>query len=699
MDMLHQPYGQALASALGHFIWQGAILGLAVHLVIRKGRLSANARYAVGVIGLVTMAAMPIATTVYIAHGASSALSAVRDQAMADGHAAARSVEAVGRLTPGSTSTRDLRAAVVLSWLVGVILLSLRFLGGWVIARRLVDGARGPAAPDIRELARRVAERLALARLVEVFESPTIAVPMMVGWIKPCVILPTAALAGLTPVQVEALLAHELAHVRRHDYLVNLLQSAIETLLFYHPAVWWISRDVREAREHCCDDVAVAVCDRIVYASALADLAALANVTAGPRLALAATDGSLVGRVRRILGGADDSRGGKPASGWVPAVLLALAVAGLAPIALSSAPVVETPRLIAASSVAQRSDPARPQSSTSTPAASGIQTESRAEKASPLVNGGGEQEPDRDERDQIDKLRAMLAGIERDFARIGSQEQGRTLEALRDELQAAIQRLKGAQALREQSGEELAKNELAKNEQMSELRAKLAAAENELKGLSEGSLKRDAKQLLRDDAIHQADELKARRAEIDQVKAELALRDQLTFGDWNDETKATLAKVYADTIAEYKATLDAEQAQAGGVEAKIASIKQRDAERLAARASAMAADERATAMDPKRVLSFIGPALKAGPGEISVVGDVKHPGPIKWEDGLTAAMAMMHAGGPPTDDVDIRIGRLSEMNLTWGADGPDSHLRIDVIEPSTTLHAGDVIVVTAAKRK
>jgi beta-lactamase regulating signal transducer with metallopeptidase domain len=687
MDMLHQPYGQALASALGHFIWQGAILGLAAHLVIRKGRLGANARYAVGVICLATMAAMPIATTVYVAHAASGALSAVRDVTIEDGQATARSVTAVGRLTPGSTSTRDLRAAVVGSWLVGVTLLSLRFLGGWVMTRRLVDGARGPAAPDIQGLTRRVAERLALTRLVEVFESPTIAVPMMVGWIKPCVILPTAALAGLTPVQVEALLAHELAHVCRHDYLVNLLQSAIETLLFYHPAVWWISHDVREAREHCCDDVAVAVCDRVVYASALADLAALASVTAGPRLALAATDGSLVGRVRRILGGADDDRGGKP--GWVPAVLLAFAVAGLAPIALSSAPVLETPRLRAPSHDAQRSEPAKPQTTTSVPAASGTLAEPRAEKATPVVNSG-EQEPDRDQRDQIEKLRAMLAGIEREFAQIGSLEQGLTLEAMRNELEAVIDKLRQEQAMLDRSGEAW-----TKNDQLSEVRAKLATAAAALKGGSEGSLKKDAKQL-RDDALGQGDELKAKRAEADQLKAELALSDQQTLGEWNDETKAALAKAYADTINEYKVRLDAEQAQAdGGVEAKIASIKQREAERLAARA----ADERATAMDPKRVLSFIGPALKAGPGEISVVGDVRHPGPIKWENGLTAAAAMMHAGGPVADDVDIRIGRLSEMNLTWGADGPDSHLRIDVIEPSTTLHAGDVIVVTATKRK
>jgi beta-lactamase regulating signal transducer with metallopeptidase domain len=687
MDMLHQPYGQALASALGHFIWQGAVLGLAAHLVIRAGRLGANARYAVGVICLVAMAAMPIVTTIYVAHGASSMRSAARGLPIEDRRATSVSVAAVDELTPGSTLARDLPSAVVLSWLVGVTLLSLRLLGGWVMTRRLVDGARTPAAPGIRGLARRVAKRLALARLVDVFESPTIAVPMMVGWIKPCVILPTAALAGLTPVQVEALLAHELAHVRRHDYLVNLLQSAIETLLFYHPAVWWISRDVRETREHCCDDVAVAVCDRIVYASALADLAVLAQTTAGQRFALAATDGSLVARVRRILGGADDGREGKP--GWWPAVLVALIIAGLAPIVLQSAPVAATPVAKATSSEAPRGESAKLHANTSAPALSGNQAEPRAEQAKPPADDGRQQQLD---RDQIEKLRAMVARIESDLVQIGDPEQGQKLEALRDQLRAAADRLKEEQALRERSGDASVKDD----EQLREVRAKLAAAASQLRGGSEGSLTQDAERLRRENALDQADELKAALAQLEGIKAQLAMRDEQALSDQNDETKAKLAQMEAETIAAEKARLDAEQAQtADDVQAKIAAIRQRELERLAARA----ADERGTAFDSKRVLSFIGPALKAGSGEISVVGDVKRPGPIKWEAGLTAAVALMHAGGPSADDVDIQIGRLSEMNLTWSADGPDSRLRIDVLEPSATLHAGDVIVVTGTKRK
>ena len=129
---------------------------------------------------------------------------------------------------------------------------------------------------------------------------------------KPVIVLPAAVLSGLSPRQLEAILAHELAHVRRHDYLVNLAQTVIETLLFYHPAVWWVSRQVRVAREHCCDDLAVTVCrSRQEYVHALLDLEELGG-TSRHCSRSGATDGSLLARGRRLLapahGGASSAR-------------------------------------------------------------------------------------------------------------------------------------------------------------------------------------------------------------------------------------------------------------------------------------------------------------------------------------------------------------------------------------------------------
>jgi hypothetical protein len=134
------------------------------------------------------------------------------------------------------------------------------------------------------------------------------------------IILPVAAVAQLPPAQVEAILAHELAHVRRHDYLVNLLQRLAEAVLFYHPAIWWISARVREEREHCCDDLAIEICgDRDSYALALAELET--QRTTSPVLGLAATDGPLLNRIRRILQVSGSER--IPAPNWTLTLALA----------------------------------------------------------------------------------------------------------------------------------------------------------------------------------------------------------------------------------------------------------------------------------------------------------------------------------------------------------------------------------------
>src|SRR4029453_8886762 len=115
------------------------------------------------------------------------------------------------------------------------------------------------------------------------------------------ILLPLACALQLSPAQLEAILAHELAHVRRHDYLLNLIQTAIETLLFFHPAVWWMSRRIRTEREHAADDLALRATgnNRARYADALAALEEL-RTAPPPSPALAARGGPLLARVRRV---------------------------------------------------------------------------------------------------------------------------------------------------------------------------------------------------------------------------------------------------------------------------------------------------------------------------------------------------------------------------------------------------------------
>jgi hypothetical protein len=146
-----------------------------------------------------------------------------------------------------------------------------------------------------------------------------VAVPTAIGWLRPVILLPVGALTGLTVQQLEAIIAHELAHIRRHDYLINLLQTVIETLLFYHPAVWWVSRRIREEREHCCDDLAVSVCgDALSYARALFTMEQLRAAT--PPLAMAANGGALMNRIERLVGVKTQRQ--NHFTGWLAALLI-----------------------------------------------------------------------------------------------------------------------------------------------------------------------------------------------------------------------------------------------------------------------------------------------------------------------------------------------------------------------------------------
>ena len=340
LDLMRHPSIAALAWTLIHFLWQGALLGGAAFLTLRVVRPQrASARYAIGV---ATLAAMLITCTMTFAIEmrvrptaaiASSTPPAIFGPAIAESSAASqlmsdRSISMAGAVTaskaaqPVELLDSRMLPLVVIAWLIGVLAMSVRLVGGWLLTRQMVRRAAVAVSPAIEAAARAIATRLHVRRTVAILESQLVAVPTLIGWLKPVVLLPTAALAGLSPDQLRAILAHELAHVRRHDYLVNLLQSMVETLLFYHPATWWVSAQIRAEREHCCDDLAVEVCgDRLVYASALAELTTLAGHRG---LALAATDGSLLNRVRRILGGQRSMH--EPAPAWPLLALVVLVV-------------------------------------------------------------------------------------------------------------------------------------------------------------------------------------------------------------------------------------------------------------------------------------------------------------------------------------------------------------------------------------
>jgi beta-lactamase regulating signal transducer with metallopeptidase domain len=294
----------ALGWALLQFVWQGALAALALaaaHSLVP--RRSARLRYTLAAAALASMAVLPVLTFVGNLDLAQASETVTRvDLATTAGPVETAPALADAGLARGVRShLAGALPVLVGAWGLGVALLSVRVIGGWTVAQRLARSGRPASIIGLDQALARLCQVMRVSRPVRLLESLRVEVPTVVGWMRPVILFPAATLVGLTPAQLEVVLAHELAHVRRLDYLVNLIQTAVETLLFYHPAVWWVSNRVRVEREHCCDDAAVAACgDALAYARALADLEGLRLSAAG--LAMAADGGSLLQRVGRLVG-------------------------------------------------------------------------------------------------------------------------------------------------------------------------------------------------------------------------------------------------------------------------------------------------------------------------------------------------------------------------------------------------------------
>ncbi len=216
-------------------------------------------------------------------------------------------------------------SAIVTIWLIGVFALAIWHLGGYAQLQKLRKKMVKQVDSSLHDKLKILTQKLGVIQTVQLLESALVQVPTVVGWLKPVILLPASTLTGLTTEQLEAILAHELAHIKRYDYLVNILQTIVEILGFYHPAVWWISRKIRNERENCCDDIAVAICgDKIHYAKALASME---EIRGRDQLAVAATGGNLFSRICRLLG---KNTSEKNTLSWIPALTVILLLIALA---------------------------------------------------------------------------------------------------------------------------------------------------------------------------------------------------------------------------------------------------------------------------------------------------------------------------------------------------------------------------------
>ncbi|WP_188547234.1 M56 family metallopeptidase [Hymenobacter qilianensis] len=317
-----------------HSLWQGAVVALALAgLLLLLRQHTARIRYRVAGVALVAMLSLSAVTfgRYYLAD--SFDREAVIPTALASTTATTSTVVPAslgGNLplvyafdkhaAPATTVQAAAPAAadvswlpyfdqhlplIVTAWLLGLLAMTLRFLGGLAYLDRLRHYRVRPLPAVWQRRLTELGERAGLRRSVTLLESALVKAPLVAGHLSPVILLPLGTISGLSQAHLEAILAHELAHIIRRDYLMNLVQSITEILFFYHPGVWFVNACLRTERENCCDDMATAMCGSpLTLAQALTGLAELGHDRfSAPRLAVAAVgpDGSLLSRVRRLV--------------------------------------------------------------------------------------------------------------------------------------------------------------------------------------------------------------------------------------------------------------------------------------------------------------------------------------------------------------------------------------------------------------
>ncbi len=294
--ILLDPLLHRLGLTLLHALWEDAALGLVAWtgLALLR-REEAHIRYRWACANLAAMVLVPAATFLLLGPGSASSLPLARAASLWGD-------PGLGNARLAMTTLNAWLPWLSLAWSLGVAVMLLRLGGGLGRLDRLYLAPSRPAPEAWETRLATLARRMGLSRPVRLRLSDRTQSPLALGWLRPTILLPASALLALPVESLEAVLAHELAHLRRGDYLANLLQSAAEALLFFHPAAWWLSRQIRETREDCCDDAAAALLgDPLPLVEGLAALAALRRLPPDPEPALAAARGTLMNRINRLL--------------------------------------------------------------------------------------------------------------------------------------------------------------------------------------------------------------------------------------------------------------------------------------------------------------------------------------------------------------------------------------------------------------
>lgn len=312
----------SVALTLLHFLWQGLAIAVVLKLLlILTPKEYSRLRYGYSSAAMLSMLIVPVVTFFIIYQPASIIANEATNSASPS--------LLVLPFRHNQTFYQDfmgLLPYITMVWFACIFALSSKLI--WQIHKvhQLPKQGFAPYDKSLNERFEQLIDKIDLTIKPQLILSLTTQIPMAIGWLKPVVLIPASMVSSLTPAQLDMLILHELGHIRRHDYLVNILQSLIEILLFFHPAVYWVSKQMRVEREYCCDDIAVKHCGNpLAYAHTLADTASLfykhSRFHSIPSMAMAAAGGDLKERVLRLVSDTDCTKS-IDSSKWVAALFV-----------------------------------------------------------------------------------------------------------------------------------------------------------------------------------------------------------------------------------------------------------------------------------------------------------------------------------------------------------------------------------------
>lgn len=316
MNLLGDILSFELINALGwtilHSLWQGTVIvGILGMILIILRNNSSNLKYLVSAVAMFAILCLSIST--FYSYYSDKDVLLIKNYGVPQESSLVpiKSIDeesATPNLFENKSVSMDIKAFLqnhlslfVSIWFVGVIFFFIKFTGGFLYTDRIKTYKTKPVPESWKNRIDQLCQKMKINKTVRLLQSSVVKIPIVIGYFKPVILLPVTVLTGMPSDQIETILIHELAHISRRDYLVNILQSIMEILYFFHPAIWWISRIICVEREHCCDDIVVQLSrNSLNYVKALVDIETAGMTPVRSAVALISKKNILLNRIKRI---------------------------------------------------------------------------------------------------------------------------------------------------------------------------------------------------------------------------------------------------------------------------------------------------------------------------------------------------------------------------------------------------------------